>query len=127
MSKKTTKTISPDKKSGYVTTLRHGAVAATVWLRTGAEGFRYLTFTLSRSFQSKNGGKPGYSTDFFDYNADALAAAVDEASTFIHEFKHDPEAAIEAGQKRNDEKKRIAQSGSNAGIIDDESQQNIAA
>ena len=127
MINKTSKTNSPDKKSGYVTTFRHGAVAATVWLRTGAEGFRYLTFTLSRSFQSKNGGKAEYSTDFFDYSADALAATVDEASTFIHEFKHDPGAAIEAGRKLNHEKNRIAQSHSNSGMSEREPVKNIAA
>ena len=127
MSKKTTKTNTPDKKSGYVTTLRHGAVAATVWLRTGAEGFRYLTFTLSRSFQSKNGGKPGYSTYFFDYNDEALLQVIGQAACFVREFKHDPEAAIEAGRKLNHEKNRIAQSRSDSRMSEDESEQNIAA
>ena len=127
MSKKTTKTNSPNKKSGYVTTFRHGAAAATVWLRTGAEGFRYLTFTLSRSFQSKNGGKPGYSTDFFDYNDEALTQVIGQAACFVREFKHDPEAAIEAGRKLNDEKNRIAQSRSDSRMSEDEAQKHIAA
>ena len=109
MSKKTTKATAETQRPGYVTTFREGAVGATVWLKERAEGMLSLTFSLSRSFQSKSSGKTGYSTEYADYNVEALHSVTSQAGDFIRKHKDNPEAAIAAGQELNDIKKQSAQ------------------
>ena len=94
------------KDRTYVTTFRQGALGATVWLRTGAEGLQFLCFTISRSFRSPNSGKEGYSSDYFDYNDEAIATVSKKAADFVRQYKDRPEDAIEAGSHLNEQKKQ---------------------
>ena len=66
-------------------TFRVGAIAASVWQRQTPTGFEYLDFSLSRSWKLKSGQKEGYSTSFFENNADALLDVVEQASEFIRQ------------------------------------------
>jgi hypothetical protein len=66
-----------------VKTLRHGAVAASIWRRQSPTGFEYFEFSLSRSWKTKTTGKEGYSSNFFPTNEKELSAVVLEASAWI--------------------------------------------
>ena len=84
-------TTTADANQQRVTTIREGAVAATVWKRQSSAGMEYLDFSLSRSWKSKNGEKEGYSQNFFEANERALVQVVIAACSFIRaqqtEFK----------------------------------------
>ena len=58
-----------------VKTIRHGAIAASIWKRQATSGFEYFDFTVSRSWKTSATGKEGYSTSFFARNAEDLHAA----------------------------------------------------
>lgn len=77
-----------DANQQRVTTIREGAVAATVWRRQSSAGMEYLEFSLSRSWKSKNGEKEGYSQNFFEANEKALVEVVIKACSFIR-AQHD--------------------------------------
>ncbi len=62
---------------------RRGAIAASVWPRQTSTGYRYLEFSLSRSWKTKSGDKEGYSQNYFESNEDALFEVIQEASEFI--------------------------------------------
>ena len=64
-------------------TFRRGAIAASVWPRQTATGFKYLEYSLSRSWKTKAGDKEGYSQNFFESNDEALYEVIHEASAFI--------------------------------------------
>ncbi|OYW22673.1 MAG: hypothetical protein B7Z55_04360 [Planctomycetales bacterium 12-60-4] len=64
-------------------TVRHGAVAASIWKRQSPSGFEYFDFSLSRSWKAKSSGKEGYSSNFFQANEEELSAVVKEASEWI--------------------------------------------
>ena len=66
-----------------VKTVRHGAIAASIWKRQATSGFEYFDFTLSRSWKTTSTGKEGYSSSFFVRNADALHAVIQEAADWI--------------------------------------------
>ncbi len=66
-----------------VKVFRCGAIAASVWPRQTATGFRYLEFSLSRSWKTKSGDKEGYSQNFFENNEEALMEVIQDASEFI--------------------------------------------
>ena len=70
-----------------VKTVRSGAIGASIWLETGAEGVQYHTLTLSRSWRSKNTGKDGYSTKYFARNRADLHAAIDLACDAVEELE----------------------------------------
>ena len=66
-----------------IKTIRHGAIAASIWKRQATSGFEYYDFTISRSWKTSATGKEGYSTSFFARNAEDLHAAIQEASDWI--------------------------------------------
>lgn len=66
-----------------VKTIRHGAVAASIWKRQAPSGFEYYDFSLSRSWKTQSTGREGYSPNFFVGNAEALQATVTEATSWI--------------------------------------------
>lgn len=71
-----------------VHTIRHGAIAASVWLRQSPSGYGYLDFSLSRSWKSMSTEKAGYSRNFFARNKAALIAAIEETCAWVeHEEK----------------------------------------
>ena len=74
-----------DANQQRVTTIREGAVAATIWRRQSSAGMEYLDFSLSRSWKSKNGEKEGYSHNFFEANEKALVQVIIKACTFIRD------------------------------------------
>lgn len=74
---------STDIRQHPVTTIRRGAVAASIWKRQTPTGFEYLDFSLSRSWKLKTGEKEGYSQSFFVANEEALSEVVTEACRFI--------------------------------------------
>ncbi len=55
-----------------VKTIRHGAIAASIWKRQATSGFDYFDFTVSRSWKTSATGKEGYSTSFFARNHEDL-------------------------------------------------------
>jgi hypothetical protein len=61
------------------------AIAASIWQREGQEGIPYFTYTISRSFKSKNTAKEGYSNDFYGRNAAAIGNVATKAETWIAE------------------------------------------
>jgi hypothetical protein len=66
-----------------VKTVRHGAVAASIWRRQAPSGFEYFDFSLSRSWKTQSTGREGYSPNFFASNLDDLQATIDEAASWI--------------------------------------------
>ncbi len=64
-----------------VKTIRHGAIAASIWKRQATSGFEYFDFTVSRSWKTSATGKEGYSNSFFARNAEDLHAVIQEAAT----------------------------------------------
>jgi len=78
--------MNEDKKkpaSAPVKTIRHGAIAASIWKRQATSGFEYFDFTVSRSWKTTATGKEGYSSSFFVRNADELQAVIQEAADWI--------------------------------------------
>jgi hypothetical protein len=61
------------------------AIAASIWEREGQEGIPYFTYTISRSYKSKNSGKEGYSGDFYGRNATAIGNVAKKAEAWIAE------------------------------------------
>jgi hypothetical protein len=66
-----------------VKTVRHGAVAASIWRRQAPSGFEYFDFSLSRSWKTQSTGREGYSPNFFASNLDDLQATIGEAASWI--------------------------------------------
>lgn len=66
-----------------VKTIRHGAVAASIWKRQAPSGFEYYDFSLSRSWKTQSSGREGYSPNFFAANAEELHATIAEAASWI--------------------------------------------
>ena len=66
-----------------VKTIRHGAIAASIWKRQATSGFEYFDFTVSRSWKTSATGKEGYSTSFFARNAEDLHAVIQEATNWM--------------------------------------------
>ena len=66
-----------------VKTIRHGAVAASIWKRQSPSGFEYYDFSLSRSWKTQSSGREGYSPNFFAGNVEAIQATVAEAASWI--------------------------------------------
>ena len=66
-----------------VKTIRHGAIAASIWKRQATSGFEYFDFTVSRSWKTSSTGKEGYSSSFFVRNADELQVVIQEAADWI--------------------------------------------
>src|SRR5690606_36223082 len=79
-------TMSESKKKANtkpVKTVRHGAIAATIWKRQPPSGFEYSDFSLSRSRKTQSTGREGYSPNFFASNLNDLQATVSEAASWI--------------------------------------------
>lgn len=79
-------TATQPKAKGPVKTIRDEtdkAIAANIWEREGQEGAMYYTYTISRSFKSKNSGKEGYSGDFYGRNAKAIGNVAQLAEAWI--------------------------------------------
>ncbi len=66
-----------------VKTIRHGAIAASIWKRQATSGFEYFDFTVSRSWKTSATGKEGYSNSFFARNAEDLHAVIQEAANWM--------------------------------------------
>ena len=66
-----------------VKTVRHGAIAASIWKRQATSGFEYFDFTVSRSWKTSATGKEGYSSSFLADNADDLHAVSQEAANWM--------------------------------------------
>ena len=66
-----------------VKTIRHGAIAASIWKRQATSGFEYFDFTVSRSWKTSSTGKEGYSSSFFARNAEDLHAVIQEAANWM--------------------------------------------
>ncbi len=66
-----------------VKTIRHGAIAASIWKRQATSGFEYFDFTISRSWKTSSTGKEGSSSSFFVRNVDELHAVIQEAADWI--------------------------------------------
>ncbi|NLX94769.1 MAG: hypothetical protein GXY83_01200 [Rhodopirellula sp.] len=79
----TSKTTASRRPQSPIKVIRSGAIAASIWRRQTSTGFEYLDFSLSRSWKLKNGEREGYSQNFFDSNADALADVIRQARDFI--------------------------------------------
>lgn len=86
---KSNKKQSP-KSTGYITTIREGAIAANVFRGTTPDGHAYLYFSLSRSWKSASGSREGYSDRFYERNEAAMQRVVAKACAWIRE---NPEAA----------------------------------
>ena len=70
-----------------VKTVRKGAIGASIWRGTAAEGLTYYSMSLGRSWLSKNSGKTGYSQKFFSQNREALKEVVDMACDAIEDLE----------------------------------------
>jgi len=77
------------------TTIRRGAVAASIWKRQAPNGFEYFDFSLSRAWKAKSSGRDGYSINFFSDNEGALGEVIREASMWIA----DNQAALQASKQ----------------------------
>ncbi len=77
------------------TTIRRGAVAASIWKRQAPNGFEYFDFSLSRAWKAKSTGRDGYSMNFFSDNEEALEEVIREASSWIAENQ----AALQASKQ----------------------------
>lgn len=66
-----------------IKTIRHGAVAASIWRRQSPSGFEYFDFSLSRSWKTQKSGREGYSPNFFANNETELQATINEAASWI--------------------------------------------
>ena len=71
------------------TTIRRGAVAASIWRRQSPSGFEYYDFSLSRSWKAKTSGREGYSLNFFSDNMDQLNVVIQEAASWIADHQTD--------------------------------------
>lgn len=73
------------KKSSVkpVKTIRHGAIAASIWKRQAPSGFEYYDFSLSRSWKTQSTGREGYSPNFFAGNIAELQTVIQEAASWI--------------------------------------------
>lgn len=96
MDNKTRRSSSTKKKTArgaapLLTTIRQGAIAASIWRRQTSTGFEYLDFSLSRSWKTKNGEKEGYSQNFFTINEEALVEVIREAAEYIRDHEIDAE------------------------------------
>lgn len=82
-----TKPITSQVKSkGPVKTIRDDtdkSIVANAWEREGQEGAVYFTYTISRSFMSKNFGKGGYSSDLYGRNAKDIGNVAQFAEAWI--------------------------------------------
>ncbi len=78
-----------------VKTIRHGAVAASIWRRQSPSGFEYFDFSLSRSWKTQKTGREGYSPNFFANNEPELLATINEAASWIA----GQQASLLAGQE----------------------------
>ncbi len=85
-----TKTTKPQTKPE--TTIRRGAVAASIWKRQAPSGFEYLDFWVSRAWKAKSSGRDGYSMNFSSDNEGAIGEVIHEASIWIAE----KQAALQA-------------------------------
>lgn len=63
--------------------VRHGAIAASIWMRQSPSGYAYYDFSLSRSFKSISTAKEGYSTNYFERNREDLVKTIEGASAWI--------------------------------------------
>lgn len=77
------KETTPREKNKPAHTIRHGAIAANIWLRQSQTGFAYYDYSISRSWKSTKAGKEGYSQNFFPDNKMQLLSCVTEASNWI--------------------------------------------
>ena len=77
------------------TTIRRGAVAASIWKRQAPNGFEYFDFSLSRAWKAKSTGRDGYSMNFFGDNEGALGEVIHEAASWIA----DKQAALQASKQ----------------------------
>jgi len=78
-----------------IKTIRHGAVAASIWRRQSPTGFEYFDFSLSRSWKTQKTGREGYSPNFFANNEPELLATINEAASWIA----GQQASLLAGQE----------------------------
>lgn len=104
MSKKQETTAKPKQKNGtYV--IRFGkksgddTIFASVFLKTANAGFKYLSYSLSRRYTV--GDVQRYSSDFYHYNAGAIADVSIQAAAFIKDHKDNPAGAIEGAGRLN--------------------------
>ena len=81
------KTSERTAQKSPVKTVRRGAVGASVWLETGAEGAEYFTISLSRAWKSKSSGKTGYSNKFFARNRAELHQVIDQVCDAVEELE----------------------------------------
>ena len=82
----------PKKPSNFITAIRsqkNPAMAALISRATTADGYPYLYFELSRAWKAKT-GNVGYSTKFYERNAEGVAEVVEQAARWIREH---PDAA----------------------------------
>ncbi|MCA8939915.1 MAG: hypothetical protein KDB07_08910 [Planctomycetes bacterium] len=99
MSKENQDKKKENKKGGeFVIRFSKGDIGASVFLKTASAGFRYLSYSLSRSYEVGEKKEKRYSSDFYDYNAASIADVVIRASKFIGEHRDNPEGAIEGAK-----------------------------
>lgn len=99
-------TTTADANQQRVTTIREGAVAATIWRRQSSAGMEYLDFSLSRSWKSKNGEKEGYSQNYFEANEKALVQVIIKACSVIRSQQTALTAADPDEETIGDERER---------------------
>lgn len=108
MNKETTKkqeneTTNKRKNGTYV--IRFGkrsgedTIFANVYLKTANAGFKYLSYSLSRRYTV--GDAQRYSSDFYHYNAAAIADVAIQAASFIKDHKDNPAGAMEGAKELN--------------------------
>ena len=87
---------SPAKaKAQFVIDFKEGPIVAKVWLCDGAEGTKFLKYSLPRYYQAQT-GKWIDRKDYFGRNEADLISAIRQAASFCNEHQNNPEQAIVA-------------------------------
>jgi len=93
---------SSKKVQNEITTITRGEVQAVVLIEEVAmDGYRYPTFRLQRACQSKSGKPLSPRPNFFDYNADDLAAVVKEAAAVCKRYQQNPMKTLQEFRGRS--------------------------
>ena len=105
-------TASPAKaKAQFVIDFKEGPIVAKVWLCDGAEGTKFLKYSLPRYYQAQT-GKWIDRKDYFGRNEDDLISAIKQAAAFCNDHQNNPEQAIAAAAALS----RPAPNGADSGV-----------
>ena len=85
-------------KARFVIDFKHGPIIAKVWLCDGAEGTKFLKYSLPRYYKAQSGNWIDRK-DYFGRNEADLIAAIEQASGFVNEHQNNPDRAISAANE----------------------------